>query len=73
MHTFYFEGQKIRIVMKDGSPQFVLDDVCKALDINSDELNENELKTTKINLNNLKCNFIDFISAKTNSGGQNGK
>jgi hypothetical protein len=69
LHTFCFEGQKIRIVMKDGNPWFVFDDVCKALRINSNELNENELAIAKIDLNNL----IDFNSAKTSNGGRNGK
>jgi hypothetical protein len=73
LHTFYFEGQKIRIVMKDGNPWFVLDDVCKALRINSNELNENELAISKVDLNNSKCNLIDFNSAKTSNGGRNGK
>jgi hypothetical protein len=73
LHTFYFEGQKIRIVMKDGSPWFVLDDVCKALQINPKEINENELAIAKINLNTAKCNLIDFNSAKTNNGEHNGK
>lgn len=73
MHTFYFEGQKIRIVMKGGNPWFMLDNVCKALQIDSDELNENELAIAKIDLNNTKCNLIDFNSAKTNNGEHNGK
>jgi DNA-binding Xre family transcriptional regulator len=64
MHTFYFEGQKIRIVMKDGRPWFVLDDICKTLEINPNELSENELKIAKTDLNNLKNNLIDFNSAK---------
>jgi prophage antirepressor-like protein len=68
LHTFYFEGQKIRIVMKDGNPWFVLDDVCKALRINS-----NELTISKINLNNLKGNLIDFNFLKNNNGGHTGK
>jgi prophage antirepressor-like protein len=73
LHTFYFEGQKIRAVIKDGTPWFVLDDVCEALQINPNELNENELAITKVNLNNLECNLIDFNSIKTNNGGHNGK
>jgi hypothetical protein len=73
LHTFYFEGQKIRIVMKDGRPWFVLDDVCKALQINPEEINENELAISKIDLNNAKCNLIDFNSTKTNNGEHNGK
>jgi hypothetical protein len=74
LHTFYFEGQKVRIVMKDGNPWFALDDVCKALAVNPDELNGNELAIAKVDLNNLKCNLIDFNSAKTNNGGEhNGK
>lgn len=73
MHTFYFEGQKIRIVMKNGKPWFVLDDICKTLGINPNELSENELKIAKANINNLKSNLIDFNSAKTNNGEQNGK
>jgi hypothetical protein len=73
LHTFYFEGQKIRIVMKDGRPWFVLDDVCKVFKINPNELSENELEIAKIDLNNAKCNLIDFNSAKTNNGEHNGK
>jgi prophage antirepressor-like protein len=73
LHTFYFEGQKIRIAMKDGKPFFVLDNVCKALGTNPNELDEKELKTAKINLNDLKCNLIDFNSAKINNRGHNGK
>jgi uncharacterized protein (DUF927 family) len=68
LHTFYFEDQKIRIVVRGKKVWFVLDDAKKALGINSNELNENELEITKVNLDNLKCNLIDFNSAKTNNG-----
>jgi prophage antirepressor-like protein len=71
LHTFYFESQKIRIVMKDGNPWFVLDDICKVLEIPSNEFNDD--KITKLNLNNLKGNLIDFNSFKTNGGERNGK
>lgn len=50
--TFFFEGQPVRVVIKDGEPFFIAEDICKILGLDIDEaiesLNQDQVGTVRL-------------------------